>query len=94
MKMTKQGLADIIYEEAFLQSKEACLSVVKSTFEIIKSELESGNKVSISGFGKWTVRKKRPRKGRNPKTGEEIMIPGHRVVTFKCSPILKKAMQS
>ena len=66
---------------------------VETTFEIIKQELEKGNKVSISGFGKWTTRDKKPRRGRNPKTGQEIIISGRRVVSFHSSNILKTPLR-
>jgi len=56
-------------------------------------ELEQGREVMISGFGRWSVLTKRSRRGRNPQTGEAIMITGRKVVTFKVSPKLKKALQ-
>ena len=58
----------------------------------MKETLEGGEKIKISGFGNFVVRQKRPRKGRNPKTGEEMVISGRRVVTFKPSPVLRKAL--
>ncbi len=70
-------------------SKNHATDVVEATFEIIKSCLEKGENVKISGFGSFTVRGKNPRRGRNPKTGEEMIIKGHRVLTFKASAILK-----
>ncbi len=66
--------------------------VVEATFEIIKSCLEKGENVKISGFGSFIVRGKNPRRGRNPKTGEEMIIKGHRVLTFKASTILKQTI--
>ena len=53
---------------------------------------EHGEKVKISGFGNFVVNQKRPRKGRNPQTGDEITISGRRVLTFKSSQVLKKSM--
>ncbi len=73
-------------------SKNQATDVVEATFEIIKSCLEKGENVKISGFGSFVVRGKNPRRGRNPKTGEEIIIKGRRVLTFKASPILKETI--
>jgi integration host factor subunit alpha len=92
MTLTKNGIIDSIYEKTGIPKKE-CSSAVESTFEIIKEELESGNPVMISGFGKWSVKKKNPRKGRNPQTGDEMTISGRKVVTFKGSQRFKKEIQ-
>ena len=73
-------------------SKNHATDVVEATFEIIKSCLEKGENVKISGFGSFVVRGKNPRRGRNPKTGEEIIIKGRRVLTFKASTILKETI--
>ncbi|MCG6536166.1 MAG: HU family DNA-binding protein, partial [Syntrophales bacterium LBB04] len=59
------------------------------TFDIIKSELENGHDVKISGFGKWTVNSKKERRGRNPQTGGSITVSARKVVTFKTSPVLR-----
>ena len=67
-------------------------AVVEATFEIIKSCLEKGENVKISGFGNFVVRSKNLRRGRNPKTGEEIIIKGRRVLTFKASTTLKETI--
>ncbi|MCH7569950.1 MAG: integration host factor subunit alpha [Deltaproteobacteria bacterium] len=73
-------------------SKNHATDVVEATFEIIKSCLEKGENVKISGFGSFVVRSKNPRRGRNPKTGEEIIIKGRRVLTFKASTTLKETI--
>ncbi len=73
-------------------SKNHSTDVVEATFEIIKSCLEKGGNVKISGFGSFVVRGKNPRRGRNPKTGEKIIIKGRRVLTFKASTILKETI--
>lgn len=86
-------MIDMLYDQLNLPRKE-CTGIIESFLEIIKSELERGNTVMISGFGKWTVRSKRERKGRNPKTGEEVTIKARTVVTFKASPNLVKAINS
>jgi integration host factor subunit alpha len=88
MSLTKIDIIDSIYDEIGIPKKE-CVSIVESVFDIIKEELNNGNDVMISGFGKWTVKSKRERKGRNPKTGEALMIDARRVVTFKPSSVLR-----
>ncbi len=89
--MTKADIIARIYEKGGFSKKEAT-DVVEATFEIIKSCLEKGENVKISGFGSFVVRGKNPRRGINPKTGEEIVIKGRRVLTFKASTILKKTI--
>ncbi len=89
--MTKaEIIARIDEKECF--SKNQATDVVEATFEIIKGCLEKGENVKISGFGRFVVRGKNPRRGRNPKTGEEVIIKGRRVLTFKASPILKETI--
>ncbi len=75
-------------------SKEKSSSLVESVFELIKEDLVSENHVLISGFGKWSVRDKNPRKGRNPQSGTALMLDGRKVVTFKCSRKLKENLNS
>ncbi len=89
MTVTKEVLVNKIYDEVGL-SKSASKKVVEALIELIKESLERGENVLISGFGKFVVKEKRPRRGRNPQTGEEIQLKGRRVVTFKISSILKK----
>ena len=89
--MTKADIVERIYEQVGFSKKEAT-DVVESIFEIIKGRLEKGEKVKISGFGNFVINQKHPRKGRNPQTGDEIIISGRRVLSFKPSPVLKKAI--
>jgi len=89
--MTKAEIVERVYEKIGFSKKEAS-DVVESIFEILKRTLEQGEKVKISGFGNFVVNRKRPRKGRNPQTGAEIVISGRRVLTFKASQVLKKSM--
>lgn len=89
--MTKADIVERIYEKVGFSKKEAT-DVVESIFEIIKGHLEKGEKVKISGFGNFVINEKRPRKGRNPQTGKEIIISGRSVLSFKPSPVLKKAI--
>jgi len=89
--MTKADIVERIYEKVGFSKKEAT-DVVEAVFEIIKAHLERGEKIKISGFGNFVLNTKRPRKGRNPQTGEEIVISGRRVLSFKPSPVLKKSI--
>jgi integration host factor subunit alpha len=89
--MTKIELIKIIQRKIGLGTKESA-EIVEQVFEIIKGALESGKKIKISGFGNFIVHEKGPRKGRNPQTGDVIIIAGRRVVTFKPSHILRKSL--
>ena len=91
MTMTKADLVKIICEKMGFASKEST-EIVERVFDIMKETLEGGEKIKIAGFGNFNVRTKRPRKGRNPKTGEEMVISGRRVVTFKLSSLLRKVL--
>ena len=86
--MTKIEVVNMLYENIGIPKNE-CINLVESVFEIIKSELEKGNPVMVSGFGKWKVKAKKERRGRNPKTGEDVTIAARKIVTFKASPVLK-----
>ncbi len=86
--MTKADLVEIVYEKVGLSKKES-QDIVEAIFDTIKSSLESGEKIKISGFGNFILRDKRPRKGRNPQTGDDIQISARRVLTFRPSQILK-----
>jgi integration host factor subunit alpha len=91
MSLTKIDVIESFYDQLGIPKKE-CASIVESLFEIIKDDLDKGNDVLISGFGKWTVKAKKKRKGRNPQTGEDLTIDARRVVTFKSSSALKEAL--
>ena len=93
MSMTKIDIIDSIYEKIGIPKKD-CVRIVDSLFEIIKDDLDKWNPVMISGFGKWTVRTKRKRKGRNPQTGKDLTIAARRVVTFKPSNVLRDVVNS
>jgi integration host factor subunit alpha len=75
-------------------SKKDSARIVESVFDIMKDELAKGDKVKISGFGNFVVTDKNSRRGRNPQTGAEIEISARRVLTFKSSQVLKKALNS
>ena len=87
--MTKIDIVNSVYESLGI-SKKYSVAAVDSVFEIIKDELGKGNDVMVSGFGKWTVKVKKERKGRNPQTGKEMMIDARKVVTFKPSQALRQ----
>ncbi len=91
MSVTKAQIIARMNKKVGFPKKQAT-EVADATFEIIKGCLEKGENVKISGFGRFVVRSKNPRRGRNPKTGEEIIIQGRRVLTFKASPILKETI--
>jgi integration host factor subunit alpha len=93
MSLTKIDIIESVYQRLGIPKKD-CVSIVESLFEIIKDDLGKGNDVMISGFGKWTVKAKKKRKGRNPQTGEGLTIDARRVVTFKSSSVLKDALNS
>lgn len=86
--MTKADLVDLIYERVGSSKKEAG-EVVEEVFAIIRESLREGDKVKISGFGSFVVNQKKARRGRNPQTGEPIMIDSRRVLSFKPSQVLK-----
>lgn len=88
MTLTKAELADLLYEQVGLNKREA-KDMVEAFFEEVRTALESGDSVKLSGFGNFELRKKSERPGRNPKTGEEIPITARRVVTFHASQKLK-----
>lgn len=93
MSITKADIVDAVYEE-FGISKRDSFRIVESLFDIIKDELEKGDNVMVSGFGKWMVKAKRERKGRNPQTGKELRIDARKIVTFKPSYVLRDAVNS
>lgn len=89
MTLTKAMLVDdITKKDNYSRLKSVYL--VESILEIIKGSLASGDDVLISGFGKFSVKEKRERRGRNPATGKDMMVESRKVVTFKCSGKLRK----
>ena len=89
MTLTKAAIIDAIAEaNGFPRNKAS--KTVETLLEIIKSTLASGEDVLISGFGKFCVKQKGERKGRNPATGRDMMLAPRKVVTFKCSGKLRE----
>jgi len=93
MALTKAEVIEIVYKELGLP-KNHCTELVETLLEIIKKTLENGEDVLISGFGKFCVRDKKQRRGRNPATGEDLTLDQRRVVTFKCSHLLRDKINS
>ncbi len=89
--LTKADIIESVYEKVGFSKKEAS-DIVELLFDTLKTTLEKGEKVKISGFGNFVVRHKKPRIGRNPQTGEEIEISERKVLTFKPSQVLKAAL--
>ena len=90
MTLTKTEIIEQITELGF--SKKESAELFKSLLEIIKSSLENGEDVLVSGFGKFQVKDKAPRRGRNPATNDDMFLDARRVVTFKCSGKLKRRL--
>ena len=88
MTVTKAKLAEALFEEIGFNKREA-KELIDQFFEEIRSSLEQGEAVKVSGFGSFLLRDKSSRPGRNPKTGEEVPISARRVVTFRASQKLK-----
>jgi len=89
MTLTKAQTVDRIRDEIGFTRNE-CTELVESLLELIKETLESGEDVLISGFGKFCVKQKRKRRGRNPATGNELILASRKVVTFQCSGKLRE----
>ena len=91
MAMTKIDIVQNVTNKLGI-SKADSTRIVESALEIIKEQLSKGDTVKISGFGNFVVRRKNARRGRNPQTGSEMEICARKVLTFKSSNILKKAL--
>ena len=90
--LTKAELADLLFERLGLNKREST-DMVEAFFDLIHSTLVSGADVKMSGFGNFNIRRKAPRPGRNPRTGESIPIKARNVVTFHASHKLKGVVQ-
>lgn len=87
MAVTKDDIVARIHEVGF--TKKQSVDLVEALIEIIKGHLEKGEDVLVSGFGKFCVKAKKERRGRNPATGNDLILRGRRVITFKCSGKLR-----
>lgn len=89
--MTKAEIIEKVSLTTYFNKKETA-GIVENVFGLIKSTLEDGENVKISGFGNFEVKEKTARRGRNPQTGESIEITARRILTFKPSQVLKRAL--
>ena len=89
--MTKAEIARIVFERVGLSKKESG-EIIDTVLDVIRASLERGEDVKLSGFGHFIVRNKHARRGRNPKTGDDITIESRSVVTFRASQLLKKRL--
>jgi len=87
MALTKHDIVRQVQEIGYTLDKSG--EIVESLLEIIKSGLENGEDVLVSGFGKFAIKDKAPRRGRNPATGEDLLLDARKVVAFKCSGRLR-----
>ncbi len=92
MSLTKQDIANTLVKKTELTKTQA-LALTNQFFDQIIETLKTGEEIKLSSFGNFVVREKTSRPGRNPKTGEEVMISARKVVTFKAGPKLKLATQ-
>ena len=88
MALTKSDIVGEIHDLGFTKKKS--VETVEALLKIIKETLETGDDVLISGFGKFCVKGKKQRRGRNPATGEDLLLRERKVVTFKCSGKLRE----
>jgi integration host factor subunit alpha len=94
MTLTKAGIAEAIYKKTRRYTRIQSLELVDSLFEIMKQTLESGEDVLISSFGKFSVKEKRERIGRNPQNGQPMMLTARKVVNFKWSGRLRNKINT
>ncbi len=89
--MTKIDIIKNVNEKLGFSKKDSA-AIVESVFDVMKENLSRGEKIKISGFGNFVVKKKNSRRGRNPQTGQEIEITSRRVLNFKASQVLRRAL--
>ncbi len=89
--MTKADMVELVYERIGVSKRESA-RIVETIFDVVKETLEQGENVKISGFGSFNIQHKKPRRGRNPQTGEEITISARRVLSFKASNVLREQL--
>jgi len=91
--LTKASIVEAVVETTGYTQKKA-FETVEITLELIKRSLESGEDVLISGFGKFCVKQKAKRRGRNPATGADMMLAPKKLVTFRCSRMLREKISN
>ncbi len=87
MSLTKTDIVEDLLKIGFNRKKS--IQMLENLLEIMKKTLEDGDDVLISGFGKFCVKEKRERRGRNPATGDDLILDKRKVVTFNCSSVLR-----
>jgi integration host factor subunit alpha len=91
MTLTKADIVDaLLRKEMFTKAQSA--QIIDTLFELMKQSLQNGEDVIIHGFGKFSVKEKQARRGRNPQTGEPMKLAERKVVTFRCSGVLRAKM--
>jgi len=93
MTLTKEAIVNTLQNHLGLPKMKS-MEMVETTLEIMKKTLESGEDVLISSFGKFCVKEKNERRGRNPQTGEDLPLRARRVITFKASGVLREQINS
>ena len=89
MTLTKAGLVQQVYKNHNNLTKSQATDSVEAFLRLSKYSLINGSDLLLSGFGKFSLRDKRPRRGRNPQTGDDLILEARRVVTFKLSGLLR-----
>ena len=92
--MTKSGLVEALSEKISTLTKKECEVIVDTVFHNMRDALHKGEKIEIRGFGSFTVRVRRAKEGRNPKTGEKVSIPEKRIPFFKVGKELRELVNS
>ena len=92
MALTKSEIVATVHELGFTKKKS--VDIIETLLEIIKGSLERNEDVLISGFGKFCVKRKKERRGRNPATGADMMLDQRSVVTFRCSHLLREKINN
>jgi integration host factor subunit alpha len=92
MTLTKEHLVDSIFK--IVDSRKKSIQVIETLLNTIKQSFEDGEDVLLSGFGKFSVKDKRERRGRNPSTGDDLILDARRVVTFKPSSVLSEKVNN
>jgi len=91
--MTKIDIIQNVCDKLGFSKKDSA-KIVESVFDVMKDHLEKGEKIKISVFGNFVVKDKKSRRGRNPQSGQEIEITARRVLTFKSSQVLRRALNT
>jgi integration host factor subunit alpha len=92
MTLTKAHIVENLFAKNIFTKTESA-QIIETLFEIIKQTLEDSEDVLISGFGKFNVQQKNQRRGRNPQTGEPIILAPREIVAFKCSGVLREVIR-